>query len=86
LSFAGNSVHSVGDILFGLVEGGLARVGSDFLLGLGAPIFSSRVRHVFEIYFVGKVFRFGVMMARKMQLWDFYTALRGPTGSKVPMT
>ena len=45
LRFAGNAVHGIGDAFFGLVESGLARVRGEALLGLGAEIFSSCVRH-----------------------------------------
>lgn len=46
LGFAGNTIHGIGDAFLGLVDGGLARVRSNALLGLGAEILSSCVRHV----------------------------------------
>jgi hypothetical protein len=84
LSFAGNSVHAVGDVLLGLVEGGLAGVGSDFLLSLGAPIFSSRVSHVIEICFIVKALDFGLIMAKRGAVVGFLYGAQGADRPRSP--
>jgi hypothetical protein len=46
LDSASSAVEATGDRLLGLVEGGLGGVRLDLLLGLGAEVLASKIRHV----------------------------------------
>jgi hypothetical protein len=46
LGLAGNLVAGAGDLLLGLVDGRLGRVGSQLLAGLGVEILAHSLRHV----------------------------------------
>ena len=45
LDGASSAVEATGDRLLGLVEGGLGGIRLDLLLGLGAEVLASKIRH-----------------------------------------